>query len=101
MTTSSPRSDAPETVSLLFFTEDARKGDREFSGGEDSEQLANLLLHLLGAIHRTRDLLAQQLAVTLPQPLRRLLHGGLGHPEGSGDGGVARGVRLGGERGPE
>src|SRR5262249_61338499 len=52
-----------------------------FSGGEGGEQVLNLFLDVTGIVNRARDLLAEQLPVTLAQTVDRHLDRPLAQPE--------------------
>src|SRR5262249_6299669 len=53
----------------ILLISDRSPGNAFRASADGGEQLANLFVNLLGAIDCPADFLAQQLAVTLPQPV--------------------------------
>src|SRR5437870_13899402 len=64
------------------------------------QQITQLILDLLGAIHSLGNLIAQQLAIALPQTMNGDARRAFGHSEALADLGIARPVALSGQYAP-
>src|SRR5258705_14016539 len=71
---------------------------KNHSGTERVEEATNLLFHLGGVGQGIRDLLDEEAAVPLPEPVNRHLEGALGGGEPPGNLGVRRVAPLPGQR---